>query len=272
MRLGRHYSPGGGSVLQAILTAREEGAGAVQVFPGGNQARRVSAVHSPDAAMVRDLVDDMGLYVAVHAAYVINPTSADEAIREDSRRYLADCLRWAQELCFHSVVYHPAAVQDGLDDMHEQREMMRDVLGRADADGVELICELPASGPFARWSDAHAMVRSVNDVRAKLCLDTAHLWGSGYTVDQMLRMFGSNNLMRDVGLVHLNPPAPGTFGSGLDRHWSIVGAGWGEGQIGRLLRQLVIYDTPVITESRNIRHDFLAMSEWMERQREAQPA
>jgi deoxyribonuclease-4 len=83
------------------------------------------------------------------------------------------------------------------------------VLETSSGTGSEILADLRALRDF---------VREIGDVRLKVCIDTAHVWGAGYDIMEALRFVGRKWL----AVVHFNNSLS-EFGSRLNRHECLAG-------------------------------------------------
>jgi deoxyribonuclease-4 len=137
------------------------------------------------------------------------------------------------------------------------RLVLEDSAGQGDSLGVtieELGCILDA-----------AERRGVPRQRLGVCLDTAHLWGAGYdlddpgSVDAMLA--GLDQVVGGDGLamIHLNDSlAP--KGSRADRHQHIGQGRIGERGLGHLVRHPRLSTVPMILETPGMEHGWDAVN------------
>ncbi len=234
--VGRHVGIGGG-YIKALDYARRVGCAAVQVFPGNPTGWRHAPLQDGLAPRVRAAACQAGLApVVIHAPYIINLASPDEALRARSRAGLANCLSRADEIGATAVVLHVGShrgtgVEAGIERLTDS---VREILdGYQGAARVLLENSVGAGntlgGPFEELS---RMLTLLPVHRVGLCLDTAHVWGAGHDISTasggqaMVASLAASGCLDRLGLLHLNDSAVG-LGSRRDVHALL-----GEGAIG----------------------------------------
>jgi deoxyribonuclease IV len=235
-RIGRHLRTSGG-FAKTIEAARYQGCEAVQLFVSNPQGW-ADPLPRADAEAFLEGSRELGLApVVVHAKYLINLSSRDEALRERSVRSLALELVAAGAVGAELVVVH--AGSHGGDG--EAKGMARLVEGLVRA--RELAAPLAGGGRVAEpvvensvgagtqlCSSPLALGEVARRAGVRVCLDTAHAFAAGYD----LSASGETRRVREeicgpdgwvVAVVHLNDARNG-FGSHRDGHAKI-----GEGRI-----------------------------------------
>jgi deoxyribonuclease-4 len=241
-RLGAHLN---GGVKGAIDHARRIGldgwGGPLQLWSRNPSAWR-SAAHDPkDVARFRAACAEHELGpVFVHGIYLMNFASADEILWERSIEALVEQLTVGARLGATAVVVHPGAGKD------QPVETALDRCALAIRRAIEATGAVPDRPLVALETCAGAgtslgrtfgelaglLERLDGDPAVAFCLDTAHLWGSGYDLASEAGLAATTAeleralpLERVVG-VHAND-AKVPLGSQKDRHENI-----GQGQIG----------------------------------------
>jgi deoxyribonuclease-4 len=208
----------------------------------------------------------------VHAIYLLNLATADEALWEHSRANLAEELERARQIGAQGVVLHLGSVGAEGDRRQGIRRVARALDGalqQADNGVAVLLENCAGQGNLVGCSPralGEVIARARRAERMQVCLDTAHALAAGHAVhtqeglegllDECDAAFGLERL----ALIHAND-SKSALGSNVDRHWHI-----GHGQIGRegfrvilnapRLRQLpFIMETPSSEEwdERNMR-------------------
>ena len=236
MLFGAHVSSAGG-IYEAVGRATALGCRSLQVFP---QSPRVwkPAVH-PDEhlARFRDLAAEAGLVAVCHAPYLINLAGTDDLTVERSEAVLAQGLRTGRDLGARAVIVHlgshlGSGFDAGLDRAAPVLERVLELAG----DGTWLLLEntAGAGGTMGRTIAELAQVvdRCGGHPWLGVCLDTAHLYGSGIdvgdvaAVDAMLDELDETIGLDRLGALHINDSAT-ELGSNRDRHANVA-----EGLIG----------------------------------------
>jgi deoxyribonuclease-4 len=235
--LGAHVSSSGG-VHTAIDRAEAMGAESVQVFTQSPR-RWAPTNHDPEnLERFKERRAEVGIDGALcHALYLINLASPDDELYEKSVAALVNtvdvaCAIEADGVVFHVGSHLGAGMDAGLDRV---TEAMKRVLDRC-GDTTWLLMENTAGAgdTIGRSVDELALLFERLDAhpRLGLCLDSCHLYGSGYDVTDRAALDGVLEAV-DAGMgldrlraVHVNDSAA-ELGSNRDRH-----ANMGEGLLG----------------------------------------
>ena len=240
MILGAHVSVSGG-IHTAIDRAEKMKADSVQVFTQSPR-RWAPTNHDPDNfERFKERRAEAGIKAALcHALYLINLASPDDELYEKSVAALANtvdvaCAIEAEGVVFHIGSHLGAGMEAGIDRV---TEAMRKVLDRCD-DTTWLLMEdtAGAGDTIGRSIDELAMVfdRLDEHPRLGLCLDSCHLYASGYDVtdlaalDRLLDEVDESIGLDRLRALHVNDSAV-ELGSNRDRHANI-----GKGLLGERL-------------------------------------
>src|SRR5437588_6229118 len=233
MLIGAHVSQAGG-LGNAIERGVERGCTAIQIFNQSPRMWRPTAHGDDDFAAFREAMDQSKIEaVLIHAVYLLNCASEDREIRSKSRVSLIQSLRVGDGIGAVGVVLHPGSAKTG--DVPRAIKRAGTVIKQALAEsgGCELHLEdtAGAGGMLGRSFEelSELLEASGGSKRLGLCLDSCHLYASGYDVatpgglDDTL-----NECDRLVGLerlrsLHLNDSLV-SLGSNRDRH-AILGQG-----------------------------------------------
>lgn len=233
MRLGAHLRTPGG-LRTAIDSARTVGAEVVQLFlsnPRAWSAPRLETAERFGAEWREAAVGP--LYV--HAPYLVNIASPNPDFHERSLELVVRSVAACEVAGATGFVVHAGAGGPG--DRDEARGRAASVLRSAleVAHDTRVLVELMAgtSGAVASTlSEARMLFDAVGDERLGLCLDTCHLFATGYALDEPEGVAECFAELHGIGLgprlalVHAND-AKHPRGSRRDRHERI-----GEGEIG----------------------------------------
>lgn len=263
MLIGAHVSPAGGPA-KAVARGVERGARAIQIFNQNPRAWKPREYSEEEiaafrAAMAASDVDAL----LIHAVYLLNCASDDEAIRANSLRSLIASLRAGAQLGAHAVVLHPGSAKTG--DVGEAIARAGAVIAEAlaESEGCALHLENTAGsgGTLGRSFEelAALMDAAGGDERLGLCLDSCHLLASGFEIrsaealsevlDGCVALVGLERL----GSLHLNDSQK-PLGSNVDRHANV-----GEGELGRdgcavFLSEPRFEDLPLVLETPGPQH------------------
>ncbi len=235
--LGAHVSAAGG-VANAIANAERLGAETIQFF---GSSPRQWAVRQPSDEDIRAFAharETSGVKAAfLHAPYLPNLASSDQAIVEKSIDLLAGHLRIAERLQIDGLIFHVGSGKEIPKDqaiVTVASAMIR-ILDRVPGQSL-LIIENSAGGGekvCSRPAEFKIIMDEVGSDRVKVCYDTAHGFESGlieaYTADRITALL--DEWEREVGIanivaLHVNDSKT-PFNSHHDRHENI-----GEGHIG----------------------------------------
>lgn len=239
MRIGIHTSTSG-ALQNAARLAHELGANCFQIFSASPRMWRASMPPAEEIAEMRRLREAHDLTpLVIHNAYLINCASADAVIREKSIAGMRGEFERAIAIGAEYLVMHPGSAKDQSAD--EAIATLAKSLAQA-AKGLKpktltLLLEntAGAGATLGRTFEELHQIRTALDGKLPCpvgyCLDTCHLYASGYDVVDKLaavvreadRTLGLEN----VPVIHTND-SKGALGSRLDRHMNI-----GEGLIGR---------------------------------------
>lgn len=249
MIVGAHVSTSGG-LSTAIGRATAIGAQSLQVHLTAPQQWRLPSHAEGEVASFCELAGKAGLAPNfAHAPYLINLASADQVIRERSTRSLMATVEWAGRCNLAGAIVHMGSGRGEPVEEAERRfaRALEEVL--AHGDGVPIVLENSAgSGDClgARLEQIGRVIRAVGgDPRLRLCLDTAHAWGSGYDlrdragVADLLGEIDEHLGLERLALIHANDSRV-ALGSAVDRHENL-----GQGQIGEAGFALLVEQEPL---------------------------
>jgi deoxyribonuclease-4 len=235
---GGHCS---GGIKRALENAVAIGGDAVQLFAQSPRAWRFPEHDLKDIAQFRERRRETGIEaVVVHALYLVNLAAPDDTIYAKSVQTMrstvdAACAIEADAVVFHVGSHLGAGLEAGLERVVPA---LRQVLERC-SETTWLLMEnsAGAGGTIGRSIDELAAIYDALDGHPRLgvCLDSCHLFVSGYNVtdraaldevlDEVNRKIGRDRLR----VLHVND-AQAPLGSNRDRHANI-----GEGFLGEKL-------------------------------------
>jgi deoxyribonuclease-4 len=248
VRLGSHISIAGG-VDRAVLTGREVGCEALQIFVKSSNQWRAAPFREGEVERFRANLESTGLGpVVAHDSYLINLCSPDDALWKKSQEAFLVELDRCETLGIPFLVTHPGShVGSGeeaglsrliraIDLVHAQRPDHK----------VTILLETTAgqgSGLGNRFEHLGAVIRGVDRPdRLGVCLDTCHVFAAGYdlrtprTYRQTLEQFDAVVGLEKLMAIHLND-SKRELGSRVDRHEQI-----GKGRLGVEAFRLLVND------------------------------
>lgn len=256
--LGRHLGMALG-MEGTIADARAIGCTAAQIFPGNPKGWHHVPLPPERAATLKATWHGAGIApLTIHAPYIINLASPDDALYATSRQAIRNSLARAAELGAPFVVVHLGS-HKGTGYVAGAARLIAAATAALEGmpDGIFLLLEnnVGAGNTMAgSLEELGSLHRDMAHPRVGICIDTAHLWGSGYdlshpssalaAIEEVDRLIGLEHLR----VLHLND-SPVPLGSRRDQH-----AHLGQGQIGyeglaALLGHPGLHRTPTILET-----------------------
>jgi len=236
VRFGAHVRRGSHATTGVVEECRRRGADCAQIFVSNPRAWAPPSFSDETAARFRQAWAAEGLGpLAAHAPYVVNIASPNRGFLARSRTLARRTAQSCDRLGVDLLVVHAGAGGRGESAGARRRaaRTLRETV--AAADRVRVLVELMAGTRGAVAStiaEAAALLEEADDDRLDICLDTCHLFATGYrleTTDGVATLFEelrAHGLIERVGLVHANDSAF-PRGERRDRHAPI-----GEGAIG----------------------------------------
>jgi deoxyribonuclease-4 len=258
--LGIHVSPAGG-LVKALERGQERGCEAIQIFNQNPRAWKPREYPDEEIAAWHDALPDSGVRaLLIHAVYLLNCASEDADIRQKSLTSLENSLRAGGALEAVAVVLHPGSALKGRDPapaIPRAGETIREALANS-PDGCPLHLENTAGsgGTLGRsFGELAALIEAAGgDERLGICLDSCHLYASGYDVStpeglaHVLDEFDKEVGLERLGSLHFNDSKVG-LGSNVDRH-AIIGQGeLGETGAAAWMREPRFQDLPCVLET-----------------------
>jgi deoxyribonuclease IV len=237
MEFGAHVSSAGG-IDTAIDRVEAIGGDCVQVFTQSPRMWRPTR-HNPEAiARFQSRRGEAGIGgVVCHALYLCNLAASDELVVERSITALVTTLDAADAIGADAVIFHVgshlgAGAEAGLE---RAAVSLAEVLTRSEGDTWLLMENSAGAGGTIGRSIAELawlLEALERHPRLGICLDSCHLYASGYDVtdsavvaDLVAEIDATIGLER-LRALHVNDSATG-LGSNRDRHANIL-----EGQLG----------------------------------------
>lgn len=236
MLIGAHVSPAGG-LPKAIERGEERGCQAIQIFNQSPRTWRPRAYPEEEVAAFREAMAASPIRaVLIHAVYLINCASEDADMRAKSLTSLTSSLRAGEAIGAQGVVLHPGSAKQGelSPAIARAGETIREALAESEGCHLHLENTAGAGGTLGRSIDELARLQEAagGGPRLGVCLDSCHLFASGYDIRTpagmaaVLREANSKLGRGRVRALHLND-SQGALGSNLDRHANI-----GTGELG----------------------------------------
>jgi deoxyribonuclease-4 len=241
VRIGIHTSSSG-ALVNAAQKALELGANCFQIFSASPRMWRASMPSADRCAEIRHYRAQHDLTpLVIHDSYLINLASKDDVIRARSIDAFRGELQRAGTIGADYLVMHPGSARDhdSLDAALETLALSLETASKGlRLEGFTLLFENTAGGgatigrTFEELKTLDALAAPRLPFPTGFCLDTCHLYASGFdvateaglkkTVSHAAAVLG----LERVPVIHTND-SKGALNSRLDRHANI-----GEGHIG----------------------------------------
>ena len=257
MQLGAHVSTSGG-IHTAIDRIEEMGGDCVQIFTQSPRTWRPTNHDPANIERFKKRRAEAGIGgVVCHALYLINLASPNDEIYEKSVAALENTMEVAGAIEADGVVFHVgshqgAGFQAGLERVVPALRKALELT----SDGTWLLIENTAGAgdTIGRSIDELAALYAALDRHERLgiCLDSCHLYASGYDVtnrkelDRVLTQLDELIGLERLRALHAND-SKAPLGSNLDRHDNIGEGLMGEG-IGVFLAHPGLQELPVLLE------------------------
>ncbi len=223
--------------MKAVPRGADLGCESIQIFNQSPRAWKPTAYTDEDFAAFNEAMDDSPVdAVIIHAVYLINCATPEPELRQKSLASLTHALRIGDAIGATGVVLHPGARKQ--DELVPAIQRAGEVIGEAVADSAScpvLIEQMAGHKGILghTFGEIAGLVESAGgSERVGLCLDSCHLFASGYDVRTIEGIDGVlDEVDREVGLdrlraLHINDSKV-EFGAKRDRHEDL-----GKGEIG----------------------------------------
>ena len=255
MFFGGHCS---GGVKKALEKAAGHGFDAVQLFAQSPRAWRFPEHDPADLERFKERRPDAGQRaVLIHALYLLNLASPNDELYEKSTETLRKTVRTACAIDADAVVFHVgshlgAGLDAGLDRVVAAVASVLELC----SDTTWLLVEntAGAGGTIGRSVDELGLLfeRLDRHPRLGLCLDSCHLFASGYDVtkedalEALLDDVDSAVGLDRVRALHVNDSAA-PLGSNRDRHANVLDGLMGD-KLGAFLASPRLQGLPAVLE------------------------
>jgi deoxyribonuclease-4 len=237
MLIGGHVSTAGG-LDKAVARGVETRSDAIQIFNQSPRAWRPTKYGPRDFAAGREAIEGSRIQsVVIHAVYLINCATSDAELRKKSIASLTHALRIGAGIGADGVVLHSGAAKGDDVGVALKRACKAISEALAETEGCDLLLENTAGAKGLIGRDVHELSELVERIgdrnRLGICLDSCHLFASGYDVRDAEVLAGLlDEIDAEIGLdrlrcLHVNDSAV-PLGANRDRHATL-----GDGEIGR---------------------------------------
>ncbi len=238
MLIGAHVSPAGGPA-NAVKRGEERGCRSIQIFNQNPRAWKARVYSDEELAAYHEAMEGSQVEaMVIHAVYLLNCASEDPEIRDKSLASLIVALNAGAQLKARGVVLHPgSALKHGgsvEEALKRAAAVIKEALAESETCPLLLEDTAGAGGTLGRsFEELETMIELAGGgKRLGACLDSCHLFASGYDVrtreslgkviDDFDKVVGLDRL----GALHVNDSMT-ELGSNRDRH-----ANLGDGEIG----------------------------------------
>lgn len=184
--------------------------------------------------------------VVVHCAYILNLAQPNEEKRQYAIDFVINELRGTNAIGAKYLVVHPGAhMKDGVEIGCERiADSLIKILDETkDLDTVICLETMAGKGTecCSKFEEIKFIMDKVNNDRIKVCLDTCHIWDSGYDIvndyENVIKQFDDIIGLNNLKVIHVND-SKNVCESHKDRHENI-----GFGFIGFSTLSKFIYDS-----------------------------
>jgi deoxyribonuclease-4 len=220
--IGAHIKKESGSLLKTIKTMQTNGGNALQLFVSNPRSASL-----PNMETYQGMADEIRAYceaanfkLVIHSSYTIN--LANEPKIGKKTMELKDCY-WINLLMHELIVsdmigaagvvvhvgkHTKQTLEEGMKHMYLAMKYIVDQMHKLKMKS-KLILETPAGAGTELLKTVEEFVSFFNKFSETdkkhlgICIDTAHIWSSGYNVSDYLDVICKTN-SRDITVIHLN--------------------------------------------------------------------
>jgi deoxyribonuclease-4 len=258
MLIGAHVSPAGG-LPKAVERGVDRGCEAIQIFNQSPRMWRATEYTDEDVAAFKQAMAQSPVEaVLIHGSYLLNCASDDRDIRSKSLASLVGSLRAGAAIGAAGVVLHPGSSKGGAAPAAIKRAgaTIKEALADTDRCPLHLENTAGAGATLGRSIDElAALIEAAGaDKRLGVCLDSCHLFASGYDVRTRAGMDGlvarvvSKLGAERLGSLHLNDSMT-PLGSNRDRHADLGKGELGEAGLASFLGAPALQGLPCVLET-----------------------
>ncbi|GAA2078462.1 deoxyribonuclease IV [Streptomyces albiaxialis] len=260
--IGGHVPVAGGLAANGISYAREIAAETVQVFVANPRGWATPPGNPEQDEKFRAACAEENIPAYIHAPYLINFGSDNEATAAKSVSSMRHSLRRGREIGALGVVVHTGSATGGRPRetaLAQAGELMRPLLDELTHDDDPWLLLEPTAGQGASLCSQVRDLGPYFDVlgrhpRLGVCLDTCHVFAAGHdlaapdgvrdTLDELVAVAGPGRLK----LIHAND-SKDVVGAHKDRHANIGAGHIGESPFAELLAHPATEGVPLVIET-----------------------
>ena len=186
MLIGAHVSPAGGPA-NAVARGVERGCDAIQIFNQNPRAWKPTVYSDEQVADFREAMDKSRVdALLIHAVYLLNAATTDKEMRAKTRASLIASLRAGDALGAHAVVLHPGSALAGkvAPAIKRAGKVIAQALSESEHCALHLENTAGTGGTLGRsFQELADLIDAAGaSKRLGLCLDSCHLFASGYDI------------------------------------------------------------------------------------------
>ncbi len=258
MIIGSHVSFSGKQLLSSALEAISYNANAFMFYTGAPQNTARSKINAEYTAQALEVMKEHNIdikNVICHAPYIINlANNKDESKYEFSKNFLKGEITRCHELGVKYIVLHPGSSVgiDRLTALDNIANALKQVL-EGDEDITILLETMAGKGTELgiNIDELKYIIKSVNNDKLGVCLDTCHLNDSGVDINNFeiyLNIFDREIGLDKVHCIHIND-SKNPLGARKDRHENIGFGTIGFDAISKVCNIERLKDVPKILET-----------------------
>lgn len=261
-RIGGHVSMAG-SLLNAVKKTEEIGGNCMQIFAGSPRLWFRKPFPEDQVNDFLKETEKQNIFPTfIHALYLVNLASTNKDILEKSINSLIIDMQNGARIKSAGVIVHIGShLGAGFDSVKEQIiTVIKNIL--SNTINCDLILENDAgqNGKIGSPEELSYLMETINSNRLKMCLDSAHLFESGFdirkpaVIEEFSKQLIKLGLLDKLVCIHLNDSAT-VLDSHRDMHSNI-----GEGEIGlnglkNLINHSSFNSQPLILEVPGEKHE-----------------
>lgn len=254
--VGGHVSIAGSLVNSIDNTLKIDG-NCLQIFAGSPRLWFRKLFSPADVDEFKQQKDKHSLGpVFIHALYLVNLASDKEDLVQKSIESLVMDLQNGDQINSSGVVIHIGSHQGrGFDSVKKQLvDHIKTIISKTKNTKLLLENDAGQNGKIGSIEELGYLLSEINSDRLGVCLDTAHLFASGFDLRdnqktrELVELLVDQKILDKICLIHLNDSAT-DLGSGRDNH-----ADLGLGKIGKeglknFVNQKELTHLPLILET-----------------------
>lgn len=258
LKIGCHLSSAKGFLAMG-RDAVKTGANTFQFFTRNPRGGKAKALDLEDVAAFRALAAEQGFFpILAHAPYTLNACAADEGLRTFAKETMLDDLQRLEHIPGSMYNFHPGShVKQGAErGIGLIAAQLNEILWEGQQTTVLLETMAGKGSEVGRtFQELRDILDRVNlSDRLGVCLDTCHVFDSGYDIagnlTGVLEEFDKVIGLGRLRAVHLNDTM-NPLGSHKDRHQKL-----GEGELGlealeRIINHPALRELPFYLETPN---------------------